>query len=53
MSNEPNPYEDQTAPPAAETKPASTRGLVIMTLAFAVLIGLVVAAGPIRKMIVG
>ncbi len=53
MSTEPKHIEAEATPPVAETKPASTRSLVIMTLAFALMIGLVVAAGPIRKMIMG
>lgn len=53
MSTEPKHIEAEATPPVAVTKPASTRGLVIMTFAFALLIGLVVAAGPIRKMVLG
>lgn len=34
-------------------KAASAKGLIVMTVIFAILIGLIVAAGPIRKMIMG
>lgn len=37
----------------AQAPPPSARGLVVMTAIFAALIGLVLAAGPIRKFFMG
>lgn len=53
MSNDVKPEDLEPTQPRDEPQPTSARGLIIMTLAFVILIGLVLAAGPIRKMVMG